>query len=203
MMIQGVSIGDMVKQSQLVLTQPNVATFEQFEKRGGQREALTYVGVAAAISAVISLVINLILAAVISGSFVGALIGAVITFIQVMVGFFVSAWLTHTVGKSQGGTGTLDEVFYTFSLFVAPILAISSAVAIVPCLGAIAALALAIYQVYLGYLAVRSSMNLAQNPAIITMVIVFVIQLVIAAIFGGIIAAVGVGTGAMAMPALQ
>ena len=44
MMIQGVSVGDMLNQSMTVLTKPSVQSFEQFEKRGGQREALIYVG---------------------------------------------------------------------------------------------------------------------------------------------------------------
>ncbi|HWQ15847.1 MAG TPA: Yip1 family protein [Roseiflexaceae bacterium] len=197
MIVQGVSIGEMMNQSKLVLTKPSVATFEQFEKHGGQREALTYVGVAAAISAIIGLVLGLAVTAIVGGSFLGAVISAIINFIQVMVAFFVSAWLIYTVGRSQGGTGTQEEVFYTFSLFVAPILAISSALAIIPCLGALAALALLIYQIYLGYLAVRSSMNLDQNKAIITMVVVFVVQLLIAGVFSGIALALGAGAAAV------
>ena len=47
MMIQGVSVGDMLNQSMTVLTKPSVQSFEQFEKRGGQREALIYVVIAA------------------------------------------------------------------------------------------------------------------------------------------------------------
>jgi hypothetical protein len=40
MMIQGVSINEMISQSMTVLTKPSVQSFEQFERRGGQREAL-------------------------------------------------------------------------------------------------------------------------------------------------------------------
>ena len=54
MIVQGVSIGDMLNQSMTVLTKPSVQTFEQFERRGGQREALIYVGVAAAVGGVLS-----------------------------------------------------------------------------------------------------------------------------------------------------
>jgi flagellar biosynthesis protein FliR len=58
-----------------------------------------------------------------------------------------------------------------------------------------------IYQIYLGYLGVRSSMNLDQNKAIITLVLAFIAQVIIGfiigAIFGVIFAAFGVASGAI------
>jgi hypothetical protein len=199
MIVQGVSVSDMLNQSVTVLTKPSVTTFEQFEKRGGQREALTYVGVAAAIAGIVALVFGLIF-----GGIGGAIVGLLGAFVAPIVGFFVFAFLVYTIGRSQGGTGTQDEVFYTMSLFVAPILAINGAVSNIPILGCVAlpaTLALGIYQIYLGYLAVRSSMNLDQNKAIITLVVAWVVQAIAFAIIGAIVAmiavAMGVATGAV------
>jgi len=42
MMVQGVSINEMLDQSIQVLTKPGVETFERFERHGGQREATIY-----------------------------------------------------------------------------------------------------------------------------------------------------------------
>ncbi len=204
MMVQGVSIGDMIKQSQEVLTKPSIETFERFERGGGQREALTYVGVASLVAAVIAGLIGLIgfgSAAGFGGGLLGAVFAFLLTLIVSVLGFFVSAFIVYTVGKWQGGTGTQDEVFYTYSLFTAPLVAVSSVLSLIPILGGIAQLVLGIYQIYLGYLGIRASHNVGQNQAIITMVIAFIVQLligfVIAAIFGAIALAIGAASGAL------
>lgn len=194
MMIQGVSVGEMINQSVTVLTKPSVASFEQFERRGGQREAMIYVGVAAAIGAVLSAVFGLL-----GGGVRGAIGGLLGGLLLPLISFYVSAFLIYTVGKSQGGTGTQDEVFYTVALYLAPILAINGILgsnALFACLSFPITLALGLYGIYLGYLAIRSSMNLDQNKAIITMVLIFVVQLVIAFAVGAVLGAIGLGAAA-------
>ncbi len=198
MMVQGVSINEMLNQSIQVLTKPSVETFERFERHGGQREATIYIMVAAAISAVAALVFGLL------NGIVAALIGAAFGFILPVIGFYIFVFLVYFIGKQQGGTGTQDEVFYTMSLFVAPIQAVTGAVGAIPLLNCLAlpvTLALGIYQIYLGYLGVRSSMNLDQNKAIITMVLAFIAQfiiiIIVGAVFGIILATFGVASGAI------
>lgn len=198
MMVQEVSINEMLNQSIQVLTRPSVETFERFERHGGQREATIYIMVAAAISAVAALVFGLL------NGIAAALIGAAFGFILPVLGFYIFVFLVYFIGKQQGGTGTQDEVFYTMSLFVAPIQAVTGAVGAIPllnCLALPATFVLGIYQIYLGYLGVRSSMNLDQNKAIITMVLAFIAQLIISvvvgAIFGVILATFGVASGAI------
>ncbi|GAB4123286.1 MAG: Yip1 family protein [Roseiflexaceae bacterium] len=193
MMIQGVSVGEMVNQSINVLTKPSIATFEQYERRGGQREALIYVGTAAAIGAAIAL-----LAGVFTIGVVGGIVTGIFAGILPVAVFFLAATVIHRVGTSQGGTGSQDEVFYTIALYQAPILAISGVIGNIPLLSCLAApltFGLSLYGIYLGYLAVRSSMNLDQNKAIITMVVSWVVQMIviflIGAIVGVILAAVG------------
>ena len=198
MMVQGVSINEMLNQSIQVLTKPGVETFERFERHGGQREATIYIMIAAAISAAVALVFGLL------NGIVAALLGAVFGFVLAVVNFYIFVFLVYFIGKQQGGTGTQDEVFYTMALFVAPIQAVTGAVSAIPLIGCLAlpaTLALGIYQIYLGYLGARSSMNLDQNKAIITLVLAFIAQLfigfIIAAIFGVIFAAFGVSSGAI------
>lgn len=194
MMIQGVSINEMISQSMTVLTKPSVQSFEQFEKRGGQREALIYVGVAAVIGAVLSAIFGLI-----GGGITGAIGGLIGGLVLPLLSFYVSAWLIYTVGKAQGGTGTQDEVFYSIALYLAPILAINGVIGsnvLFACLAFPVSLALGLYGIYLGYLAIRSSMNLEQNKAIITMVLAFIAQVVIGIIVASVLAAVGLGAAA-------
>ena len=192
MMIQGVSVGDMLNQSMTVLTKPSVQSFEQFEKRGGQREALIYVVIAAVLVGVVGLAFGFL------GGFVGAIAG-LLRGVFALLGFYVFAFVLSYVGKQQGGTGTQDEVFYTAALYTAPILAVTGVVSAIPIIGCLAlpvTFALGIYQIYLGYLAARSSMNLDQNKAIITVVAAIVAQFVVAVFIGGAIIAAIIATAA-------
>jgi hypothetical protein len=194
MMIQGVSINEMISQSMTVLTKPSIQSFEQYEKRGGQREALIYVGVAAVIGAVLSAIFGLI-----GGGVMGAIGGLIGGLVLPLLSFYVSAWLIYTVGKSQGGTGTQDEVFYSIALYLAPILAINGVIGsnvLFACLAFPVSLALGLYGIYLGYLAIRASMNLEQNKAIITMVLAFIAQVVIGIIVASVLGALGLGAAA-------
>lgn len=193
MMIQGVSINEMISQSMTVLTKPSIQSFEQFEKRGGQREALIYVVIAAVLVGVVGLAFGFL------GGFVGAIAG-LLRGVFALIGFYVFAFVLSYVGKSQGGTGTQDEVFYTAALYTAPILAVTGVVSAIPIIGCLAlpvTFALGIYQIYLGYLAARSSMNLDQNKAIITVIAAIVAQFIVAVFIGGaIIAALAATTAA-------
>ncbi|MGB3058506.1 MAG: Yip1 family protein [Anaerolineae bacterium] len=191
-MIQGVNFSEMISQSIKVLTQPRTETFEEFEKHGGQREALTYVGVAAGLAGVVAFIVGIF-----SGPLVAiiALLGALIA---PLLSFFVFAFVINWMGKQQGGTGTQDEVFYTCSLYTAPILAVTGIVGNIPVLGCLFApvsLVLGLYQLYLGYLATRASMNLDQNKAIITVIVAIVAQWIVFAVIGVIVAAIAISMG--------
>jgi hypothetical protein len=194
MMIQGVSINEMISQSMTVLTKPSVQSFEQFERRGTQREALIYVGAAAALAGIVGAVFGLL-----TGGIAGLIGGLIIGIVGPLLSYFVFSFLVFTIGKSQGGTGTQDEVFYTTSLYTAPILAVTGIVNAIPFLGCIllpATLILGIYQLYLGYLATRSSMNLDQNKAILTVVLSIIAMWIAGAVLTFILAAIGLGAAA-------
>ncbi len=191
-MIQGVNFSEMISQSIKVLTQPRIETFEEFEKHGGQREALTYVAVAAVLAGVVAFIVGIFTGPL------GAIIALVGALVAPLLSFFIFAFVVNWMGKRQGGTGTQDEVFYTCALYTAPILAITGVVGNIPLLNCVFApisLILGLYQIYLGYLATRASMNLDQNKAIITVVVAIIAQWIVFAVIGGIIAAIAVGMG--------
>lgn len=84
------TIRNMWSQSVQVLSKPSVATFEQYENKGGLREALIYVLVASILAGVFGL----------EGGVRGFLSGIVGT----IVGFLAFTYLVFYFGKSQGGT---------------------------------------------------------------------------------------------------
>lgn len=154
-------VTDMFGQSLAVMTNPSVATFEQFERRGGMTQALIYVTISGVIAGLLSLL---------SGY---GLTGLLVTTITVVVSFFIFVYLVHVIGQNQGGTGKLDEVAYTFALFKAPLNVLGGLITFVvgllkwiPLLGGLvkfagglATFAIFILTIYYGYTAVRSSMN--------------------------------------------
>jgi hypothetical protein len=192
MIVQGVSISEMLNQSMTVLTKPSVESFEKFERHGGMREAIIYIAIATALSTAAGVIFGLL------GGVGGAVAGLVGGLLRPLLSYFVFAYVLYFVGKQQGGTGTQAEVFYTCALYTAPLLAVTGVVGAIPflnCLFLPVSLVLSIYQIYLGYLAARSSMNLEQTPAIISVVVAIVAQWLVAGlIIGGLIAAMVAGS---------
>lgn len=188
-MTQQVSIQEMVNQSRAIITSPSVATFERYERHGNMTNAAIYVAIAAVISGLVGLING-------PGGLLSGLIGT-------MVQFFVFTGLVFFIGKNlANGTGTWDEVAYTFSLFWAPLSVIGSLVgavilllAFIPIInilaglaGLVIGLALLVVNIYFGYLAVQSSMNITdQGKAILTLVLAavgsFIVLLVVGSIF--------------------
>jgi hypothetical protein len=179
------SLSEMINSSIVVLTKPSIATFEQYERRGTTRDAFIYVGAAAALAGLAGFIFGLF--GGIGGAIAGLLTGALLP----LIGFAIFAGVLYYVGKQQGGTGTQDEVFYTCALYTAPLLAITGVVGAIPLLGCLllpVTFLLGLYQIYLGYLASRSSMNLDQNKAIISVVVAIIAQLIVGFIITGVVA---------------
>jgi hypothetical protein len=161
-----VKIPEMFNQSVDVLSHPNETTFERYERSGSLTDAAIYVGAAAVIAGLLGLV--------------GGLGGVISNILIPLINFFVFTGLVYYIGKQQGGTGTFDEVAYTFSLFVAPLALIVPIIGVftaIPVLGLLVipikflvGLIVLIAQAVLAYIAVRSSMNISnQQTALLTL----------------------------------
>lgn len=151
------AIGPMLQQSLAILRRPTVATFERYERRGSFFEAALYIGFSALVAGVLGLV----------GGIAGMLTGIV----GALVNFFVFTGLVYLIGCLRGGSGTFSEVAYTFSLFIAPLIVIWSALGfvarslqLIPVVGGVLAImmlyGLLIGQIFFAYLALQASMNI-------------------------------------------
>ena len=176
------SVSEMIQQSRAVLGNPSVSTFERFEKAGTLRDALVYVAIAAAITGVFGLFDG-----------IGGFLGSVAT---TLVGFFVFTYLVYWIGKQRGGTGTLDEVAYTFALFWAPLAVLFGVVSLILLITIIGVLAIPLVwlasiaaNIYFAYLAVQSSMNLRGGGTTWTVLLLaglglLVVNIIVGALFG-------------------
>jgi len=175
------TVMNMIGQSVQVLSKPSVETFEQYEDKGTLREAIIYVLIASVITGLLGL-----------GGGIGGFLSGIISTI---VGFLVFTYLVHYVGKSQGGTGTLDNVAYTFALFWAPInvlFAVISLILLITLIGIflipLLVIAALVINVYFAYLAVQSSMNLRESGKIwVTLGVAFVGTLVVSLVIASIL----------------
>lgn len=182
-------VTDMFSQSLTVMTRPSVQTFEQFERRGGMVQALTYMAIAGLAVGVLSLL---------SGGKIAGLIGGVL---MTPIIFFIYTYMVYTLSKAWGGTGTLDEVAYTFSLFQAPVRVIGALVSLIvvwlgwiPLLNILVGLSAVLVNllvmglsIYYGYLAVRSSMNFYRSEDTMKVVGIMVLSSVVTAILSIIV----------------
>lgn len=172
-----VPLSEMVQHSIKVLTKPSVQSFEEFENRGTLRDALIYVAIGASAIGLLGL----------AGGFLTAIGGVIST----VLSFFVFTYVVQFVGKAQGGTGTLDQVAYTFALFVIPLQIVAALIGLIltitligilllPLLG-IAALAAS---AYFAYTAIQSSMNMTDSTKVVITLIAGVLA---SMVVGGII----------------
>ncbi|AIZ44727.1 hypothetical protein QR90_05855 [Deinococcus radiopugnans] len=177
-----VSLQDMFAQSTAVITQPSVATFERYEKRGGIQSAFIYVMVAAVVSALIAALFSFFHSDV---TFFGQLFSRLIT---IPVQFLIFTGAVYLIGGSLfKGTGTYAEVAYTFALFFVPLSILGTIIGIIPILGWLVSVLISLVMIYFGYLAVQSSMNLREQvPAIATLVLAGIANFAVGAVLGGL-----------------
>ncbi|GGO32477.1 YIP1 family protein [Deinococcus humi] len=177
-----VNLQDMFAQSTAVITQPSVATFERYEKRGSIQSAFIYVMVAAVVSALIAALFSFFHSDV---TFFGQLFSRLIT---IPVQFLIFTGAVYLIGGSLfKGTGTYAEVAYTFALFFVPLSIIGTIIGIIPILGWLVSFLISLVMIYFGYLAVQSSMNLREQvPAIATLVLAGIANFAVGAVLGGL-----------------
>jgi hypothetical protein len=172
---QQISIPEMVAQSRDIISNPSVGTFERYESRGTMVNAAIYVGIAAVVAGLLGLL-----------SGVGGVISGILNALLV---FFVFTGLVFYIGKNvANGTGTWDEVAYTFSLFWAPLAVVSAVVTFIVLLlswvpllnvlvglaGFVVSLVILLVNCYFAYIAVQSSMNIRdQGKALTTLIFSF------------------------------
>jgi hypothetical protein len=192
----------MFNASMAVLRRPAVGTFEEYEKNN-LRWATIYVAIAAVVSAILGAIAFTIqrpyieqqlrdaetrlggqvdlTSALASRSIVGAIFSGLL---GTLIGFFIFLGLVYFIGRAFGGTGNFGELAFDMSLFWAPLMVVRALISIIAIgplaiLTGLVSIVIAIYNLYLTYLAIQSGMNLPKNKALYVILIIFGIVLVI------------------------
>ncbi len=122
------------------------------------------------------------------------LLAAIVSAIWVVIGYYIWSYLTWFIGtRLFGGTADPGELQRTIGFSYAP--QWLSVLAFIPCVGAILGLVVWIWSLVCGIIAIREALDVDTGKAVITALIgwavIFVVSLLIGAVFGVGAAAVG------------
>jgi hypothetical protein len=131
---------------------------------------------------------------IVQGSIGAAIIGLIVSAVMGVVGYYIWAYVTYFVGTNLfHGTADVGELLRTLGYASGPRLL--SVLVFIPCVGALLSLAGAIWSLVAGVIAVREALDFDTTKAVITViigwVIIVVLTLIVAAVFG--IGAAGLG----------
>jgi hypothetical protein len=131
---------------------------------------------------------------IVQGSIGAAIIGLIVSAVMGVVGYYIWAYVTYFVGTNLfHGTADVGELLRTLGYASGPRLL--SVLVFIPCVGALLSLAGAIWSLVAGVIAVREALDFDTTKAVITViigwVIIVVLTLMVAAVFG--IGAAGLG----------
>jgi hypothetical protein len=130
------------------------------------------------------------------GSIGSAILGLILGAVMGVVGYYIWAYVTYFVGTNLfHGTADVGELLRTLGYASGPRLL--SILVFIPCVGALASLAGAIWALVAGVIAVREALDFDTGKAVITVIIGWVILFILTLIVGVIVGAGAIGLGAL------
>jgi hypothetical protein len=130
------------------------------------------------------------------GNIGGAILGLILAAVLGVVGYYIWAYITYFVGTNVfKGTADVGELLRTLGYASAPKLL--SILVFIPCVGALASLAGAIWSLVAGVIAVREALDFDTTKAVVTVIIGWVIILILTLIVGVVLGVGAVGLGAL------
>jgi len=117
-----------------------------------------------------------------------------IVIVTVPIGYYIGIGLIHIGANIFGGKGSFTTLAYLVSLFRVPLGIVAGVLGLIPCLGALIALAAAIFEIVLSVRAIKVTYRIGTGQAIgaffVPAIVLFIIILVILAVIAVIIFAI-------------
>ena len=156
------------------------------------RDALWVVILVSAIGSIGSFVGSLIL----GRSFFSALGGMIVSLIVALLAYFVFVFIAHWVGTTLfKGSGDRGEVQRAFGFAYSPM--ILNIVSFIPCFGGLISFAAWIWFLVAAFVAIRQSLDQDNANAALTAIVSGVVVFIVQAVLLGIFAAMGLGVAAI------
>ena len=150
----------------------DVSTYEEVEAdRGATGQAFVVVLIVAICAAI--------------GGIRGGASGIIVAPIMAVVGWLLWSAVTMVVGtKLFGGTADMGELLRTLGFAQSP--GVFAILGIIPFLGWIVALAVGIWQLIAGVIAIRQALDFSTGKAVATAIVGWLVVMIVSAIIGGI-----------------
>jgi hypothetical protein len=124
---------------------------------------------------------------------VGGLVGGIIL---ELLGWAVWSWVMYFVGtRFFGGTATYGELLRTLGFAYSP--GIFLILRFIPLLGGLITLIVGIWRLVTGFIAVREALDFDSGKTVATIIVGFIGYIIVAAVVGIILAAIGLGASAL------
>lgn len=186
----GFDFQDLLARWRTVLYPPSVASFDMQRTAANWNTILISLALLGVVQGVFSFITGLEYHR--SGTGFGTIIGG---FIGAYIGFFIAAGLVYLLSRMLGGTGEFLEHAWLLSLAWVPIQAASSVVGVIPILGGIVQVALAIYGIVLYIYATSSAQRMTLGRSTVAVLIPGIVLFAIVLILLAIAAAFLIGLG--------
>ena len=122
-----------------------------------------------------------------------------IAIVVVPLGYYIGIGLLHLAAKIFGGKGSFSTLAYLVSLFYIPLGIVSSLLGLIPCLGPLISLAIAVFEIILMVRALKVNYHLTTGRAVGTyftpVVVIFVLLFLVSVVVIVILAALGPTVG--------
>lgn len=159
------------------VTKPAISTYAAEVPRASQNRLIMSVGIVTVVAMILGLLGGIIFTHHPIAGLLTPLIGTPLGFLVGVGGFYAGA-------KVMKGTGNFMEHAWVWSTIWAPLAVATSVIGIIPVLGGLIAVVLAVYSFYLYYLSIQAVHRLDGSNAIIAIVIGIVITIIGAVIVG-------------------
>ena len=122
-----------------------------------------------------------------------------VALVAVPLGYYIGIGLIHLAAKILGGHGSFSTLAYLVSLFYIPLGIAGSVLGLIPCLGALLSLAVAIYSIVLAVRAIKVNYQFSTGravgayfiPVAVIFVVIFLLAVVVAVILALLAPSVG------------
>ncbi len=169
-----------IRNAQGVITKPSVAAFDAIQQYANWNILLVALGAAALVRGVLVAISSAYTSALFFNSLgtntvtygVGTAIGTFITTaIGTFIGFFIGAGILWLIARAFQGTGSFLNYAHALGIVYLPLYVIAAAFGLIPILGGLAALAIAVYAIYLAVLATASTHRLTMGKSVAVVLI--------------------------------
>jgi hypothetical protein len=178
------------------LTQPSVATYEDFVSRPGVTlgRAFTWVFVGSFVGSIFTF-LGIILSGNLSNlgldqstglgqganfPFLLFVCGVPVSAVFSIVGLVIVAGIAQLVARMLGGTGTFTQLAYAFAAYLAPMGVVTSILSLIPIIGCLNVL-LGLYGIFLNVVAVKAVHRFDWGRAVISSLAFLIVIIVLAA----------------------